>query len=111
MMRFFSALIIFIVILAGCTPAGSSAGNDTTDNKPKAPLTGSELYQANCVSCHGAAGNLGGSGAKNLQISTLEKATIIQQVTQGKGMMSAYKGILSTDEIEKVADYVLTLRK
>jgi mono/diheme cytochrome c family protein len=87
MMRFFSAPVIFMVMLAGCTPAGSSAGNDTTDNKPKAPLTGSALYQANCVSCHGAAGNLGGSGAKNLQISTLEKAAIIQQVTQGKGMM------------------------
>jgi mono/diheme cytochrome c family protein len=111
MIRNIFALIFLLVLLVGCNHSSSSTGNDTNDNTPKAPLTGSELYQSNCVSCHGAAGNLGGSGAKNLQISTLEKAAIIQQVTQGKGMMSAYKGILSTDEIEKVADYVLTLRK
>ena len=111
-MRYIFVFIFLLGMIVGCNHATStSSGNDTHDAPAKAPLTGVELYQANCVSCHGAAGNLGSSGAKNLQLSTLDKTAVIQQVTNGKGMMSSFKGVLSTDEIDRVADYVLTLRK
>ncbi len=74
-------------------------------------LAGKEIYSTHCKSCHGADGSLGMSGAKNLKVSTLSKDEIIHQVTNGKGMMTAFKGKLSASEIVAVSDYVMELGK
>lgn len=72
---------------------------------------GKELYSTHCKSCHGSDGTLGMNGAKNLQVSTLNRDEIIHQVTNGKGMMTAFKSKMSADEIAMVTDYVMMFGK
>lgn len=100
-MRFFLLLLTLGLILSGC-PASSD---------PAAAVHASENYLQKCASCHGTQGDLGLGGAKNLRVSTLDKAQIIQQIQVGKGVMPPFEGRLSESEIEQVADYVVTLRK
>ncbi len=74
-------------------------------------ILGKQLYNGNCIICHGADGKLGQAGAKNLAISKLQKNEIIEIVTHGKNSMPPYKKYFDEKEIEAVADYVLTLRQ
>lgn len=72
---------------------------------------GKIVYQnAGCITCHGADGKLGLSGAKDLSITTL---TIDEQkgiIKNGKSPMPGYKD-LTDDQLTAVAAYVGTLRK
>ena len=65
------------------------------------------LNQGNCSSCHTlsdaqADGNIG----PNLNQIMPTKDRVIAAVTRGIGVMPAYEGILTTDEIDVVAHYV-----
>jgi len=76
---------------------------------------GAQVFTANCNACH-----LGGKnvvmGMKTLKSDALSQylagynddpiAAITNQVTNGKGAMPAFKGRLSTKDIEDVAAYV-----
>ncbi len=98
---FFAGSILFIY---ACT-------NTTKKQKELSKQSPKDLFKTHCIVCHGADGTLGMSGAKNLQLSTIEKPVIIQQISKGKGMMTGFEGKLSTSEIDALADYVITLRK
>ncbi len=73
---------------------------------------GAKIFNANCNACH-----LGGKNAvqanKTLQKAALEKygmnsvAAIVNQVTKGKNAMPAFKGRLTDEQIQNVAEYVL----
>ena len=72
---------------------------------------GIEVYnnKAMCGTCHvlqaaGSAGNIG----PNLDQLKPKLDTIIYAVTNGIGVMQAWKGILSQKEIEAVAYYVFS---
>ena len=73
---------------------------------------GSAIFAANCAACHAGGKNLV-NPAKTLQKSDLEKygmyskEAIVTQVTNGKGAMPAFQGRIPTDDIPKVASYVL----
>ena len=65
------------------------------------------LEQGNCASCHtlsdaGSAGNIG----PNLNEIRPDIMRVITAVTNGIGVIPAYQGELSTEEIEAVAHYV-----
>ena len=62
-----------------------------------------------CELCHGANGKLGFNGAKDLTASTLSRAEMVAQVSNGKGRMMPYKNTLSIKEIEAVVDYARAL--
>ena len=72
---------------------------------------GKYLYESSCISCHGADGKLGLSGAKDLSVSTLVKEERIKIISKGKGGMLPFQERLSEQEIESVAHYVGTLKK
>ena len=71
-------------------------------------LNGKEIFEQNCVSCHGADGKLGASGAKNLALTKLEHGAIIDIITNGKTPMAPYKEALTAEQIEAVASYIET---
>lgn len=74
---------------------------------------GQQIFNANCSACH-IGGNNVIIASKTLRKEALEKydmkslAAIKAQVTNGKNAMPSFKGRLQADEIEAVADYVLT---
>ena len=71
------------------------------------------LFEANCAACHANGGNLIRRG-KNLKQKALSRygydsaEAIESLVTQGKGAMPAYADRLSKEEVEAIAQYVLT---
>ena len=71
---------------------------------------GKMIFTKNCRLCHGATGNLGVSGAANLKISALNIEEIKTVVSEGRKSMPSWKKQLTPEEIQQVAEYILTLR-
>jgi cytochrome c6 len=82
---------------------------DTATN----PAAAAEVFSANCAACHINGGNIIRRG-KNLKQKALKKygmdsiANISNLVTNGKGIMPAYKDRLSEQQIIDVSAYVLS---
>ncbi len=91
-----------ILFLSAC------GGKGTESSSEKSP--GQESYEKQCSRCHGNDGNLGLSGAKSLSKTNLSAADMIPIITNGSsgGIMPAYKGILTDEEIKNVAEYIET---
>jgi cytochrome c6 len=84
-----------------------------TPNAVAADLaTGAKVFSANCAACH-AGGNNVVAAPKTLKADALKAngfnsaADIVAQVTNGKGAMPSFKGRLTPEQIEAVAEYVL----
>ncbi|MGL5059551.1 MAG: c-type cytochrome [Microcoleus sp.] len=82
---------------------------DTATNQE----TAAEVFNVNCAGCHINGSNIIRRG-KNLKLKALKKykmdsiANISDLVTNGKGVMSAYKDRLSEQQIIDVSAYVLS---
>jgi len=116
-------MVLLLIACGGKDAAGSSklAAKEATavngggsSSAPAAAASnkkGKLIYKQYCVACHGMDGKLAVSGAKDLSISELSIEERIEQVTNGKGLMTPYKDILSAAQIEAVCEYVAELRK
>ena len=71
-------------------------------------INGKQIFTEKCALCHGGDGKLGVSGAKDLSVTQLAHAGIVDIVTNGKNTMAAYKGALTAEQIEEVASYIET---
>lgn len=121
-----AAAILSVVLIVAC--GGKEASGSTGSSSPKKEVAsnaggessggavaatnrkGKLIFKQYCVACHGADGKLGVSGAKDLSASTISLEERINQVTNGKGLMTPYKDILSEDQIKAVCEYLEELR-
>jgi mono/diheme cytochrome c family protein len=76
---------------------------------------GAAAYKTKCIGCHGADGakQIPALGVKQLNTPEVKKmgATEVSSIiAKGQGKMPAFGGKLSGDEINAVAQYVLTLK-
>ena len=68
------------------------------------------LNQGNCSSCHTLSdAKSDGSIGPNLNEIIPTKERVLAAVTRGIGVMPAYDGILTSEEIDAVAHYVSTV--
>lgn len=73
---------------------------------------GAKVFNANCAACHSGGMNVV-AAPKNLKKEALKQygmdspEAIINQLTNGKGVMPAFKSKLKPEEMEAVAAYVL----
>lgn len=116
------SLLALMIACGGKEGSSSSASSDSasvSEAKKEAPAAattsatnrkGKLVYKQYCVACHGADGKLGVSGAKDLSASTISLEERINQVTNGKGLMTPYKDILSEEQIKSVCEYIVELR-
>ncbi len=97
---FFASIITFLFACGG-------------ENGPKASpeelAKGKETFGKLCVACHGSTGNMALNGAKKFGESTLSLDERILVITNGRNLMTPYKGILSEEEIKAVAAYTVEL--
>ena len=65
------------------------------------------LEKGNCATCHALndAGSIADIGP-NLNLIKPDVGRVVMAVTNGIGVMPAYEGILTSEEIEAVATYV-----
>lgn len=71
-----------------------------------AAVNGKEIFEEKCSLCHGNDGKLAMSGAKDLSVTQLNHQSIVAIITDGKNTMASYKTVLSTEQIEAVANYI-----
>jgi len=92
----------------GVTAATNAPPTTTTGggNQTAAP-NGKQIFASNCASCHtlkaaGATGTVG----PNLDAAKPTESKVETQVTNGGGVMPAFKGTLTPAEIKAVATFV-----
>ena len=93
------AAYVASVVGLGSASSSSSPASLGTDGK--------KIFQTECASCHTlkAAGTTGTIGP-NLDQLKPPFATVVHQVTNGGGVMPAFKGKLSSAQIKAVASFV-----
>ena len=114
---FFFAIIAALVWACGNssgtdTASGSNAGQDGNEAETVAvaeKADGEALYKTYCVTCHGLYGDMGASGAYNLQESKLSLEERIAVITNGRKAMTAFESLLDKKEIKAVAKYTMKL--
>lgn len=77
--------------------------------KPK-KIDGKKVYKQYCVTCHGLYGDMGASGAYNLQTSELSIEERMHVIKNGRNTMAALGNLLKDEQIKAVAEYTLTLK-
>ena len=92
------------------TYVGNVAGTGATaaPSEPSGGTNGKQIFQtAGCANCHTLkdAGSTGTVGP-NLDQAKPPKSLVVDRVTNGKGVMPSFKGTLSPQQIQAVADYV-----
>ncbi|MEG4424447.1 MULTISPECIES: c-type cytochrome [unclassified Microcoleus] len=106
---FTACLLILTLGFVDIATNSQMAIADTATNT----ATAAEVFSANCAGCHINGGNIIRRG-KNLKQKALKKygmdsiANISNLVTNGKGIMPAYKDRLSEQQIIDVSAYVLS---
>lgn len=103
-------LLLFSGMLVWACQSNTSSKNEGSSETVYVAMDGKQVYDMYCVACHGADGKMKFSGATDLSTSTLDLEIRILQITHGKGVMNAFKGILTEEEIENVAIYIEDLR-
>jgi mono/diheme cytochrome c family protein len=114
----FAGLIV-AGVAAGCGSGGdktavtpttttSSTATTTTATGGGQVAAGAQLFSSNCESCHGSLG-AGGHVGPNLQKSPVAEhlADVEKQVRHGGGAMPPFSGVLTDQEIDAVAHYVV----
>jgi len=97
--------LIFCLILFGC---GENAGSSAVAAKGGADAKA--IFISKCALCHGHDGKQQYAGAKNLGESVLPSEEVVKIISEGKGNMPPHRGTLTSEEIQALASYVLTLR-
>ncbi|HKK39827.1 MAG TPA: cytochrome c [Cryomorphaceae bacterium] len=101
-MRRFSFIAFFSLLVWSCGSENPSQGNEE--------ISGQKIYKTHCAICHGDDGRKGFADAKILPESGLSLEERILLITNGKNTMMPYRGVLSQEEIEAVAEYTLSLK-
>ena len=103
------------LVLSGCGGGGDKKASSeptpattTTTPAPSQAASGAKLFSDNCESCHGTNG-AGGHIGPNLQKSSVAEnlAKVEKQVRNGGAVMPPFKSVLSGEEIDVVAHYVV----
>ncbi|MET3682965.1 cytochrome c551 [Alkalibacillus flavidus] len=102
--------ISFMMVLAACgggDDGGSSdGGNADGGDSANETAQGEELYQQNCVSCHGE--DLGGGAGPDLTTAgdNYDQSEVVSIILEGQGGMPAQD--VSDSEAEAIAEFVLS---
>ncbi len=103
-MRYLSIIgLALLATLLACGDTPPRDGNEATNGKT--------IYKRFCIACHGADGQLQLNGARNFRESELSLEERIAIITNGRNMMTPFKGLLNEAEIKAVAAYTIKLTK
>lgn len=108
------AFIIAIVFACGVEKSSDGTKNASMENgivqTQVDPLAaGKKAYKQFCVPCHGMDGKLGINGARDFAESDLKLEERIEVITNGRGMMTAFKSVLKPEQIKAAAEYTIHL--
>jgi len=90
------------------TTGGTTTGGATTGGTSGGTANAEAIFKQNCVACHG--NNLEGKLGPNTNLqkvgAKLSKDQIVNQIKNGGNGMTPFKGVLSDDQINALADWL-----
>ncbi|TQR11007.1 c-type cytochrome [Psychrobacillus soli] len=95
----------------GEVKTNESATDEATEGETVSSVdAGLALYTNSCIACHGNQGANGQNGS-NLQDSKFAESreNVIDRITNGGATMPPFKDSLTPEEIEAIADYIVTV--
>jgi len=101
----FVGLCALFVVLSGALFAGQAQAAD--------PNNGAKLYNMHCTGCHGPRGKGAMPGMPDFsrgQSLLVADASLVTTLERGGGMMPAYRGLLSTQEMLDVIAHLRTFQ-
>lgn len=99
------ALLGLMLALGGPLYTGTAQAAD--------PRNGAKLYNSHCASCHGPRGQGAMPGVPDFsrgQSLFRADAPLVQVIENGSGIMPAYRGLLSTQDILDVIAHLRTFQ-
>lgn len=107
------AVIAFLLIVGayGLAEMSKKQKSSAAETPAVTSLSGQEIYTANCSRCHGDDGKAGLMGATDLSTSVKSIDEKIEIIKNGKGVMDAFAGQLTDEQIKAVAEYTEALKK
>ena len=112
-------MTLTVFALAGGVANGCGGGGSKSTAEPTTTTTatetaaaptasGAQLFSDNCETCHGPNGT-GGHVGPDLQKSPVAEnlARVEKQIRNGGGAMPPFKGMLSNNQIDVIAKYVV----
>jgi mono/diheme cytochrome c family protein len=107
-------LAVISAVVLFCAQSGAARADETQGKT----ATGSTIFQANCLVCHGEDGS-GSDVGKSLHAADLRSSTVQTKsnaalahfIDEGKGAMPAFKDRLDDQQVLDVVRYLRTLRK
>lgn len=110
--RLVLTLVLVAIVFASCggTKTREQYPVRLTADGPIDVTLVKKLYDVKCALCHGQDGAQQFAGAKNLTQSVLAKNEVYQRIAEGRGSMPPHKDVLSEEQMDALAEYVLTLR-
>lgn len=117
MKTLYGFILIFSLLAVACggeqqDGSDKSAAPKKEEETAKAEGPNAEkIFRTYCITCHGIDGKLGLNGARDLSVSEVPIEERILQVTNGKGLMAPFEGILTEEQIKAVAEYTLTFKE
>ncbi len=97
-------LALFSIIIFACGAGGPEGPANYNNDEAK------KLFKRYCSTCHGIDGKMGLNGAKDLALSTLNYDQRVILISNGKGAMNGFKGMISDEEIAQLAKYSLNFK-
>ena len=102
-------------------PKDQDSKKNPFKGKQDAAVKGKALYVNYCAVCHGDLGKGDGAGAQGLNpapanftsatVQAQSDGAIFWKLSEGRGSMAPYKGILSEEQRWQLVTYLRTLRK
>jgi mono/diheme cytochrome c family protein len=97
----------YVAAVAGNPDAAGGGGGDGGEPITEATDGETIFLQAGCGSCHAlAAADASGAIGPSLDESKPDVSLVVDRVTNGKGGMPSFRGRLSEEQIQAVAEYV-----
>ncbi|HNR85629.1 MAG TPA: cytochrome c [Taishania sp.] len=110
-LRFVTFLLVGITVVSCSSNSSESANKNETEQQVSA-FDAVNLFNTHCSTCHGLDGSLGVGGAKDLSKSAMDLTAIRKTIQSGTiGGMPRFKETFTTQEIDAVAQYVITLKR
>lgn len=102
-----------LILACGNSLEQSGETEKSAENGTEVATTpdGEKIYKTYCIACHGLYGDMGASGAANLQESKLQLEERILVIAKGRNTMAPFESLLSEEKIKAVAAFTTTLKK
>ena len=105
-------LFLFCLTLTCCTNNTPNSSSENEAHQKVSAHDAVKIYETHCSMCHGLDGTLGVGNAKDLSKTTLDQMNIRKTIEFGTiGGMPRFKETFTTQEIDAVAQYVITLKR